>query len=121
MQVDSGLLSSLYTDRLQKLSQRAEECGISKSGSVEVLRAKLNCEEVLPDLDLSREGSQAMSHKVTGEILKVFGSKSSGSHKERRQRLWLHLNYDSRRLTIERLAEMGRDDLHELCKRLELD
>jgi hypothetical protein len=121
MQVDSGLLSSLYTERLQKLRQRAEECGISKSGSVEVLRAKLICEEVLPDLDLSWEGIQAMSHKETGEVLKVFGIKSSGSHKERRQRLWLHLNYDSRRLTIERLAEMGRDDLHKLCKRLELD
>jgi len=121
MQVDSGLLSSLYTDRLQKLRERAEECGIPKSGSVEVLRAKLICEEVLSDLDLSWEGIQAMSHKDAGDVLKVFGVKSSGSHKERRQRLWLHLNYDSRRLTIERLAEMGRDDLHGLCKRLELD
>jgi len=121
MQVDSGLLSSLYTDRLQKLRERAEGCGIPKSGSVEVLRAKLICEEVLPDLDLSWAGIQAMPHKETGDVLKVFGVKSSGSHKERRQRLWLHLNYDSRRLTIERLAEMGRDDLHELCKRLELD
>ncbi len=121
MMVDSDLLSSIYQGRLQKLRQRAEECGISKTGSVEVLRAKLICEEVLPNLDLSWEGIQSMSHKEIGEVLKVFGIKSSGSHKERRQRLWLHLNFDSRRLTIEHLAEMSRDDLHELCKKLELD
>ncbi|MBR79588.1 MAG: hypothetical protein CMA88_02240 [Euryarchaeota archaeon] len=121
MRVDSDLLSSIYTGRLQNLRQRAEDCGIPKTGSVEVLRAKLICEEILPDLDLTWEGIQSMSHKEIGEILKVFGIKSSGSHKERRQRLWLHLNYDSRRMTIENLAEMSRDDLHELCKRLELD
>ena len=62
-----------------------------------------------------------MPHKEMGEVLKVFGIKSSGSHKERRQRLWLHLSYDSRRMTIENLAEMNRDDLHEMCKKLELD
>tara|TARA_B100001094_G_scaffold322179_1_gene371088 strand:- start:2602 stop:3366 length:765 start_codon:yes stop_codon:yes gene_type:complete len=62
-----------------------------------------------------------MPHKDMGDFLKVFGIKSSGSHKERRQRLWLHLNFDSRRMTIENLAEMNRDDLHEMCKKLELD
>jgi hypothetical protein len=61
-----------------------------------------------------------MSHKGIGEVLKLFGIKSSGSHKERRQRLWLHLNFDSRRLTVEHLAEMDREGLHELCQRLEL-
>jgi hypothetical protein len=60
-----------------------------------------------------------MTHKEIGEVLKVFGIKSSGSHKERRQRLWLHLNFDSRRLTVERLAEMDRDTLQELCQKLE--
>ncbi len=121
MIVDPKLLSSIYTGRLQNLRERAENCGIAKTGSVEVLRAKLICEEILPDLDLTWEGIQSMSHKELGGILKVFGIKSSGSHKERRQRLWLHLNFDSRRLTIENLAEMGRDDLHELCKKLELN
>jgi hypothetical protein len=72
-------------------------------------------------MDLSWEGIQSMPHKEIGEVLKVFGIKSSGSHKERRQRLWLHLNYDSRRMTIENLAEMNRDDLHEMCKSLELE
>ena len=120
MRVDADLLSSLYTERLQSLRSRAEESGVSKSGSVEVLRARLISNLVLSDMDLSWEGVQSMSHKEMGEVLKVFGIKSSGSHKERRQRLWLHLNYDSRRMTIENLAEMNRDDLHEMCKSLEL-
>ena len=107
-------------ERLQSLRSRAEESGISKSGSVEVLRARLISNLVLSDMDLSWEGIQSMPHKEIGEVLKVFGIKSSGSHKERRQRLWLHLNYDSRRMTIENLAEMNRDDLHEMCKSLEL-
>jgi len=121
MRVDTDLLSSLYTERLQSLRSRAEESGFSKSGSVEVLRARLISNLVLSDIDLSWEGIQSMSHKEMGEVLKVFGIKSSGSHKERRQRLWLHLNYDSRRMTIENLAEMNRDDLHEMCKSLELE
>ncbi|MDG1540205.1 MAG: hypothetical protein P8Q46_01450 [Candidatus Thalassarchaeaceae archaeon] len=77
--------------------------------------------QVLAELDLSWEGIQSMSHKEMRDVLKVFGIKSSGSHKERRQRLWLHLSFDSRRMTIENLAEMNRDDLHEMCKKLELD
>ena len=121
MRVDTELLSSIYMERLQSLRSRAEENGISKSGSVEVLRARLISKLVLSDMDLSWEGIQSMSHKELGEVLKVFGIKSSGSHKERRQRLWLHLNYDSRRMTIENLAEMNRDDLHEMCKSLELE
>jgi len=72
------------------------------------------------DYDFSWDGIQAMSHLELGDILKIFGIKSSGSHKERRQRLWLHLNYDSRRLTVENLAEMERDKLHSLCQKLEL-
>ena len=121
MRVESNLLNSLYMGRLQSLRQRAEDSGTSKSGSVEVLRARLISNLVLAEVDFSWEGIQSMPHKEIGEVLKVFGIKSSGSHKERRQRLWLHLSYDSRRMTIENLAEMNRDDLHEMCKKLELD
>lgn len=121
MREESNLLNSLYMGRLQSLRQRAEDSGISKSGSVEVLRARLISNLVLAEVDFSWEGIQSMPHKEMGEVLKVFGIKSSGSHKERRQRLWLHLSYDSRRMTIENLAEMNRDDLHEMCKKLELD
>ena len=120
MDVDRVLLDALFRGRLVELRERAEEAGLSKSGSVEVLRARLIQNQVLGDVDLSWDSIQSMSHKDIGGVLKLFGVKSSGSHKERRQRLWLHLNFDSRRLTVERLAEMERDELHELCQRLEL-
>ena len=102
------------------LRQKAEEIKLSKSGSVEVLRARLIQHQILTDTDLSWDGIQSMPHKQIGEVLKIFGIKSSGSHKERRQRLWLHLNFDSRRMTIERLAELDRDKLHVMCQHLEL-
>ena len=120
LEIDRVLLDALYRGRLVELRKRAEDAGLSKSGSVEVLRARLIQSQILSDVDLSWEGVQSMSHKDIGGVLKLFGIKSSGSHKERRQRLWLHLNFDSRRLTVERLAEMERDELHELCQRLEL-
>ena len=120
MEIDRVLLDALYRGRLVGLRERAEEAGLSKSGSVEVVRARLIQHHILSEVDLSWEGIQSMSHKGIGEVLKLFGIKSSGSHKERRQRLWLHLNFDSRRLTVEHLAEMDRDELHELCQRLEL-
>ncbi len=117
--IDRVLLDALYRDLLRGLRNRAEEAGLSKCGSVEVVRARLIQHHILGDDDLSWEGIQSMTHKEIGEVLKVFGIKSSGSHKERRQRLWLHLNFDSRRLTAERLAEMDRDTLQELCQKLE--
>ena len=120
LQVDQVQLDELYRSRLMPLRQKAEDAGLGKSGSVEVLRARLIQNKVLIDLDLSWDGIQAMPHKEIGEVLKIFGIKSSGSHKERRQRLWLHLNFDSRRMTIERLAELDREKLHEMCLYLEL-
>jgi len=120
LEIDRVLLDALYRGRLVGLRERAEEAGLSKSGSVEVVRARLIQHHILSEVDLSWEGIQSMSHKEIGGVLKLFGIKSSGSHKERRQRLWLHLNFDSRRLTVEHLAEMDRDELHELCQRLEL-
>ena len=120
MQVDIVLLDNLYRSKLMSLRDQAEELKISKSGSVEVLRSRMIQLQILDDLDLSWDGIQSMPHKEIGEVLKVFGIKSSGSHKERRQRLWLHLNFDSRRMTIERLAELDREKLHEMCQYLEL-
>jgi len=116
--IDRVLLDALYRDRLRGLRNRAEEAGLSKSGSVEVVRARLIQHHILGDDDLSWEGIQSMTHKEIGEVLKVFGIKSSGSHKESRQRLWLHLNFDSRRLTVERLADRSREDSVDLLDRL---
>ena len=62
MRVDTELLSSIYMERLQSLRGRAEENGISKSGSVEVLRARLISNLVLSDIDLSWEGIQSVSY-----------------------------------------------------------
>ena len=118
--IDVILLDSLYKNRLTELRELAESSNFSKSGSVEVLRARLIKCMVLSNLDLTWEGIQAISHKEMGEILKIFGIKSSGSHKERRQRIWLHINFDSRRMTIERLAELDRETLFDLCKKLEM-
>ena len=120
IEVDRSLLDTLYRGRLMELRDRAEVEGFSKTGSVEVLRARLIQHLVLVEMDLSWEGIQSLTPKEAGAVLKVFGIKSSGSHKERRQRLWLHLNFDSRRLSVEHLADMERDELHELCLRLEL-
>ena len=89
MSVDLVLLDQLYRARLVELRNRAEEAGFTKNGSVEVVRARLIQHQVLADYDFSWDGIQAMSHQELGETLKVFGIKSSGSHKERRQRLWL--------------------------------
>jgi len=120
IEVDRSLLDILYRGRLMELRDRAEAEGLSKGGSVEVLRARLIQHLVLGEMDLTWEGIHSLTHKEAGTVLKVFGIKSSGSHKERRQRLWLHLNFDSRRLSVENLADMERDELHELCLRLEL-
>ena len=120
IEVDRSLLDILYRGRLMELRDRAECEGMSKGGSVEVLRARLIQHLVLGEMDLTWEGIHSLTHKEAGTVLKVFGIKSSGSHKERRQRLWLHLNFDSRRLSVENLADMERDELHELCLRLEL-
>jgi len=118
--VDRVLLDQLYRSRLMTLREVAESNDLAKNGSVEVLRARLIRHLVLNGEDLSWEGIQALNHEELGAVLKIFGIKSSGSHKERRQRLWLHLNFDSRRMRVEYLAEMEREKLHDLCQKLEL-
>ena len=114
------MLDLLYKSSLVELRKIAESEGIQKSGSVEVLRARIIKQRILSEIDLSWEGIQGTAHVELGEILKIFGIKSSGSHKERRRRLWLHLNFDSRRMTIERLVEMDKETLYELCRKLEM-
>ena len=114
------MLDLLYKSSLVELRKIAESEGIQKSGSVEVLRARIIKQRILSGIDLSWEGIQGTAHVELGEILKIFGIKSSGSHKERRRRLWLHLNFDSRRMTIERLVEMDKETLYELCRKLEM-
>ena len=41
LQIDRVLLDALYRARLMELRQRAEDVNLAKSGSVEVIRARL--------------------------------------------------------------------------------
>ena len=119
-EVDPLVLDRLYRSDLRSLRENAEHEGISKRGSVEVLRASLIHHHVLSDLDLSWEGIQSFSNRELGDLLRIFGVKASGSHKERRQRIWLHVTQDANRLTVESLATMERQKLVDLCRNLEI-
>lgn len=119
-EVDPLVLDRLYRSDLRSLRENAEREGISKRGSVEVLRASLIRHHVLSDLDLSWEGIQSFSNRELGDLLRIFGVKASGSHKERRQRIWLHVTQDANRLTVESLATMERQKLVDLCRNLEI-
>ena len=116
----SALLGDLYQGRFEDLKEIASAHNLPKTGPVEVLRAKLIQALVLSDWDLSPQGVKAISNGDLGELLGVFGIKKSGSIKARRQRLHLHLHHDPKTLTTDSLDEMTKDDLHALCKALEL-
>ena len=120
MEDKQTLLSELHRARLDRLKESCAQHGISKNGSVEVLRAKLIAELVLDEWDLSPDGIMSILNKDLGDVLAVFGVKKSGSIRERRQRLFLHLNHDAKQLTPEKLDSLSRDQLHELCSKLDL-
>ena len=116
----SALLGKLYQARFDDLKSIAQEHGIAKSGPVESLRARLIRHLIFPDWDFSPAGLRSISNSDLGEILGLFGIKKSGSIKARWQRLHLHLNHDPKSLAVERLDDMTRDQLHAMCKDLEL-
>lgn len=120
MQIDTERLSTLHTSKLEQLKDIASEVGIPRTGSVERLRIRLIQSIIIPEEDLSWEGIQDISNQQLTDLLKIFGIKSSGSQKDKRQRIWLHITHDPKKLTIDSLTEMNRDDLHELCARLEM-
>ena len=114
------LLSELHQARLDRLKEICAGHGLSRNGSVEVLRAKLIADLVLDEWDLSPNGIDSILNNQLGGLLAVFGVKKSGSIRERRQRLFLHLNHDAKQLTPEKLDTLSRDQLHELCAKLDL-
>jgi len=116
----SDMLATLYQARFDDLKDIAGEHNLPKTGPVESLRARLIRALVLDDWDLSTAGMRAISNNDLGELLGLFGIKKSGSIKARRQRLYLHLNHDPKTLTTDNLDQMTRDELHALCKELEL-
>ena len=114
------LLCELYQARFDRLKEIASVSELPKNGPVEIVRARLIKNLVLTDWDLSKENIKAIKNKHLGEILGVFGLKKSGSIRERRQRLYLHLYEDPKSLTAENLDSMNKQDIHALCKILEL-
>lgn len=120
MNAKQTLLSELHQARLDRLKEICAEHGLSRNGSVEVVRSRLIAKLVLSDWDLSSESIPLILNDKLGELLAVFGIKKSGSIRERRQRLFLHLNHDSKQLAPEKLDSLSRDELHELCIKLEL-
>ena len=114
------LLCELYQARFDRLKEMASVSDLPKNGPVEVVRARLIKNLVLADWDLSKENIKSIKNKNLGEILGVFGLKKSGSIRERRQRLYLHLYEDPKILTAENLDKMNKQDIHSLCKILEL-
>ena len=114
------LLCELYQAKFDRLKEMASVSELPKNGPVEIIRARLIKNLVLTDWDLSKDNIRSIKNKHLGEILGVFGLKKSGSIRERRQRLYLHLYEDPKQLTAENLDNMNKQEIHTLCKILEL-
>lgn len=114
------LLCELYQAKFDRLKEIASVSDLPKNGPVEVVRARLIKNLILGEWDLSKENIRSLKNKHLGEILGVFGLKKSGSIRERRQRLYLHLYEDPKQLTAENLDKMNKQEIHSLCKTLEL-
>jgi hypothetical protein len=114
------ILQRLYQSRLEDLRALATEHDLPRSGNVEQLRATVISALILPELNLDHDSILKLSNSELGEILAIFGIKRSGSIKAKRQRLWLHLNHDPKKMTVDQLFDMTRDELHALCVKLGL-
>lgn len=114
------LLNELYQARFDRLKEIATSYQMPKNGPVESLRAKLIANLILDEWDLGRTEIKSLKNKDIGEILGIFGIKKSGSIRERRQRLYLHLHEDPKQLTPEKLDSLNKNQLHDLCKILQL-
>ena len=114
------LLGQLYSARLESLKTMAIENNLQKNGSVEQLRARLIQNLILTEWNFDWSSIQTYSKQQLTQFLSTFGIKRSGSIKEQRQRLWLHLNCDVKHHSLDNLDNLSRDELHELCLHLEL-
>ena len=114
------LLCELYQAKFDRLKEVAAFNDISKKGPVEIVRARLIKNLVLSEWDLSEDNIKSIKNNHLGELLGVFGLKKSGSIRERRQRLYLHLYQDPKIMTAENLDKMNKNEIHAMCKILEL-
>jgi hypothetical protein len=115
-----ALLSQLHQARLDRLKEICAEFELSRTGSVEVVRARLIADLILDEWDLSDDGIANILNKDLGSVMAIFGIKKSGSIRQRRQRLWLHLNRDAKQLIPEKMEHLTREELHDLCIKLDL-
>ncbi len=115
-----ALLSQLHQARLDRLKEVCAEFELSRTGSVEVVRARLIADLILDEWDLSDDGIANILNKDLGSVMAIFGIKKSGSIRQRRQRLWLHLNRDAKQLIPEKMEHLTREELHDLCIKLDL-
>jgi len=115
-----ALLGQLYSARLETLKAMAIKNEISKNGSVEQLRARLIQHLILSQWKFDWSSIQTYSKQDLTQFLSTFGIKRSGSIKEQRQRMWLHLNCDVKHHSLDNLDNLSRDELHDLCLHLEL-
>lgn len=116
----TATLGTLYQARFDDLKSLAQEHNLPKTGPVETLRARLIRHLIFPEWDFSPAGLRSIANSDLGGVLGAFGIKKSGSIKARRRRLFLHLNHDPKSLAVEKLDDMTRDELHAMCKDLEL-
>jgi hypothetical protein len=114
------LLNELYQARFDRLKEIATSYQIPKNGTVESLRVKLITNLVLDEWPLGKNEIKALKNKEIGEILGIYGIKKSGSIRERRQRLYLHLHEDPKQMSPENLDSMTKNQLHDMCKILQL-
>ena len=105
-----ALLIQLYSARLESLKSICIEKGISKNGSVEQLRASLIQNLILSEWKFDWSSIQSYSKQELTQFLSTFGIKRSGSIKEQRQRLWLHLNCDLKYHSLDNLDNLSRDE-----------
>ena len=75
MNAKQTLLSELHQARLDRLKEICAEHGLSRNGSVEVVRSRLIAKLVLSDWDLSSESIPSILNDKLGELLAVFGIK----------------------------------------------
>ncbi|HIF45934.1 MAG TPA: hypothetical protein EYQ73_03945 [Candidatus Poseidoniales archaeon] len=120
MNEKQALLSQLHQARLDRLKEVCAEFELSRTGSVEVVRARLIADLILDEWDLSDDGIANILNKDLGSVMAIFGIKKSGSIRQRRQRLWLHLNRDAKQLIPEKMEHLTREELHDLCIKLDL-
>ena len=116
----SALLGDLYTARFDDLKDMAGRHELPKTGPVEAL-APDSYVTLFSTIGIFRQPAFVRYPMPSWARSWAFSvSKNPGSIKARRQRLYLHLNHDPKSLSTDTLDAMTKEELHAMCKKLEL-